>query len=943
MKSTKQILNTILNKSGRRFLAVILTSIAFALCFASEALAATVQWTGPSSVSVGQTFTIAAYYGSSSLTVYVDEGQSTGSAYRGDYAGEWRAYKAGTVTFFAQYDVGYTSTKVVTIGGGGGGTTTPTLGSVSISLSSSSVAPGDTVSCTLNAYSTNGTSITGGTKSWTISSTTNDSISSSGVVTVAPVQLSRTITVTGKYTYGGVTKSATAKITVTRLPIALAGISLTAPSGPFAPGAQVPVTVEAASVYDGPITNGVASWRVVSEGFGDSVSTNGIVSISSTNFSRVVEIACDYSFGGTTKSATIGLQVQSRCDTPVISPSDGTIFESSLSISMTCGSEGSVIHYTLDGSEPTRESPVYKRFRIYGKTTVKAAAFNDDGQQSDVATAAFALGQCEDPEITSSCGMNFGTAYGCLKSIVSISYGGTEGTLHYTLDGSEPTAESAVYAGEFEISDTTTVKARVLSDNWFDSQVVTATITREWEQVAKPEITAPNSFEGSKAKVVLSCATEGTTICYTLDGNEPNSHSAKYTGPLYVANSCTVKAYALKPDYLVSAVATHEIAKVWGIGDAMGKPDHGFTTDGTRGVGYAIIPWTQGWTEAKADAEARGGHLATITSEEEWNRIWSLFGDAVGGCLLGGTDAENEGVWSWVTGEAWNYTRWETGEPNNGHNEQHYLWIWAGHDGKWDDVAESAGSKYLFESETSNTNITLTATGWMPFADATAPNGEAMKSGAISHNQYSVLETKVMGPGTLTFSWRTSCEDSGGEFDWDHVEFAVDGTVLLKRDGLNSWANESVRIDGEGEHTVSWTYMKDDMEGDGDDAAYVAGYGWISDYTETKTSKVPVPYAWLRQHDPGTVDEYDAYEAAANATAANGRKVWECFLMGLAPMDENSELKLIATVVDDEVQITFEPNLEAERVYVVEGSETLESWGPTNALSQFYRVGVSMP
>ncbi len=468
MKSTKQILNTILNKSGRRFLAVILTSIAFALCFASEALAATVQWTGPSSVSVGQTFTIAAYYGSSSLTVYVDEGQSTGSAYRGDYAGEWRAYKAGTVTFFAQYDVGYTSTKVVTIGGGGGGTTTPTLGSVSISLSSSSVAPGDTVSCTLNAYSTNGTSITGGTKSWTISSTTNDSISSSGVVTVAPVQLSRTITVTGKYTYGGVTKSATAKITVTRLPIALAGISLTAPSGPFAPGAQVPVTVEAASVYDGPITNGVASWRVVSEGFGDSVSTNGIVSISSTNFSRVVEIACDYSFGGTTKSATIGLQVQSRCDTPVISPSDGTIFESSLSISMTCGSEGSVIHYTLDGSEPTRESPVYKRFRIYGKTTVKAAAFNDDGQQSDVATAAFALGQCEDPEITSSCGMNFGTAYGCLKSIVSISYGGTEGTLHYTLDGSEPTAESAVYAGEFEISDTTTVKARVLSDNWFD-------------------------------------------------------------------------------------------------------------------------------------------------------------------------------------------------------------------------------------------------------------------------------------------------------------------------------------------------------------------------------------------------------------------------------------------------------------------------------------------
>jgi hypothetical protein len=734
-----------------------------------------------------------------------------------------------------------------------------------------------------------------------------------------------------------------ATITVTKTLLELDRISLSAPSTNVAPGSVVPLSVVAYSDINSIITNGTVSWRILSEGFADSVATNGVVTIASTNFSHVVQVACDYSYDGRTRSATLELDVQSRCAMPVITPPDGTTFDDSLSISMTCDSEGSVIHYTLDGSEPTRESPVYKRFRIYGKTTVKAAAFNDDGKQSDVATAAFALGQCEDPAITSSCGTIFGTAYGCLKSIVSISYGGAEGTLHYTLDGSEPTAESAVYVGEFEIGDTTTVKAKVLSDNWFDSQVVTATITREWEQVAEPTITAPESFEGSKAKIVLSCATEGATIRYTLDGSEPNSHSAKYTGLLYVTNSCTVKAYALKPDYLVSVVATHEIAKAWGIGDAMGKPDHVFTTDGTRGVGYAIIPWTQGWTAAKADAEARGGHLATITSEEEWNRIWSLFGDEVGGCLLGGTDAENEGGWSWVTGEAWNYTRWETGEPNNGHDEQHYLWIWAGHDGKWDDVAESAGSKYLFESETSNTNITLTATGWMPFADATAPNGEAMKSGAIGHNQYSVLETKVMGPGTLAFSWRTSCESSGGLYDWDHAEFAVDGVALLKRDGINSWTNESVRIEGSGEHTVTWTYMKDDVESDGEDAAFVAGYEWHSDYIATQTSEVPVPYTWILQNDPGAVDEYDSYELSANAIAANGRKAWECYLMGLDPMDAQSEFKFWAEVTDGEVQFLYTPNLGDDRVYVLEGSETLESWGPTNAASSFFRMGVCLP
>ena len=78
-------------------------------------------------------------------------------------------------------------------------------------------------------------------------------------------------------------------------------------------------------------------------------------------------------------------------------------------------------------------------------------------------------------------------------------------------------------------------------------------------------------------------------VRYTLDGNEPNSHSMKYTGSFYATDSCTVKAYAVKYDYRDSAVATQEIVKVWGIGVTMGKPDHGFTTDGTGGVGWTRV------------------------------------------------------------------------------------------------------------------------------------------------------------------------------------------------------------------------------------------------------------------------------------------------------------------------------------------------------------------
>ena len=522
--------------------------------------------------------------------------------------------------------------------------------------------------------------------------------------------------------------------------------------------------------------------------------------------------------GSTTLSAVWRLWI---VDAPIFTPASGTVFTDALSIAISCPAEGATIHYTTDGSEPTIESPVYRRFRINGKTTIKAIAEKDGWYPSDVVTAEYALGQCDDPVIAPEDGSSFEWA----GQEVAINWQGADGVLRYTTDGSDPTAESPIYEGPFTIGDTTVVKAKAFGDQFFDSSVVTVNITRVWTDVAMPQIEVASSFTGSKTKVVISCATEGADIHYTLDGTEPNSSSAKYVGPFYVTDSCSVKACAVKYDYRNSAVATREISKVWGIGDTLGKPDHRFTTDGNGGV------------------------------------------------------------------------------------------------------------------------------GWIGIDDATAPNGKAMKSGSITHNQSSVLSTTVTGPGTLSFSWRTSCEDSVGLYDWDHAEFAVDGTVLLQRDGINSWTGESVRVNGDGEHTVTWTYKKDDVESDGDDAAYVAGYGWVSDYTGTKTTDVSVPYAWLLQHDSEIVDEFDAYETAAKATAANGHnKVWECFVAGISPTNETARFSTKIEMKDGVPVVTWEPDLNTNgimRIYKVYGSETLESGGdwqyPANSLHRFFRVTVEMP
>lgn len=74
------------------------------------------------------------------------------------------------------------------------------------------------------------------------------------------------------------------------------------------------------------------------------------------------------------------------------------------------------------------------------------------------------------------------------------------------------------------------------------------------------------------------------------------------------------------------------------------------------------------WADASAAAQAAGGYLATLTSQEENDFVVSL-GVRNLPLWLGATQAANAASatdgWQWVTGETWAFTNWATGEPNN--------------------------------------------------------------------------------------------------------------------------------------------------------------------------------------------------------------------------------------------------------------------------------------
>ena len=108
------------------------------------------------------------------------------------------------------------------------------------------------------------------------------------------------------------------------------------------------------------------------------------------------------------------------------------------------------------------------------------------------------------------------------------------------------------------------------------------------------------------------------------------------------------------------------------------------TAAGGNGHWYEVVsaPGGISWNDAQADAHARGGYLATVTSAAENNFVFSLVDsqtywrfwpdyNANGGPWLGGYQPagspEPGGGWIWEHDEgAFAFTNWHSGEPNNG-------------------------------------------------------------------------------------------------------------------------------------------------------------------------------------------------------------------------------------------------------------------------------------
>ena len=116
--------------------------------------------------------------------------------------------------------------------------------------------------------------------------------------------------------------------------------------------------------------------------------------------------------------------------------------------------------------------------------------------------------------------------------------------------------------------------------------------------------------------------------------------------------------------------------------------------------------------------------------------------------------------------------------------------------------------------------------------------------------------------------------------------------------------------------------------------------------TETSTTDVPVPYAWLDEVFPGQGGTAQEYEALAGADSdGDGIANWAEYLLGTDPT--NALSRLVATIRMDGATPVIESNADASRLAefgyrpVVKGKATLDSsddWATTNILHRFFRI-----
>jgi hypothetical protein len=226
----------------------------------------------------------------------------------------------------------------------------------------------------------------------------------------------------------------------------------------------------------------------------------------------------------------------------------------------------------------------------------------------------------------------------------------------------------------------------------------------------------------------------------------------------------------------------------------------GFTYLGEyNGHRYYRSNWQANWANANAAAQAAGGNLVSINSQGENDFIENNSGSSY--IWIGLTDANNEGTFEWLNGDALSYTNWDNNEPNNngggycGPGGADYV-VMKCNDGEWRDRNGAAHYRYIVEISCSNP-ITITQT-------AGGVNGGLFSAGTDTIT-YEAVDDVTGATSSMSFTVDVSacpvsvyCDASGNNANYEWIQ-KVDqkGTGIYNNSGSDGGYGDYTNMVGD--------------------------------------------------------------------------------------------------------------------------------------------------
>jgi alpha-tubulin suppressor-like RCC1 family protein len=123
---------------------------------------------------------------------------------------------------------------------------------------------------------------------------------------------------------------------------------------------------------------------------------------------------------------------------------------------------------------------------------------------------------------------------------------------------------------------------------------------------------------------------------------------------------------------------------------------------------------------------------------------------------------------------------------------------------------------YALSTPGLTTWITSGDAAWFGETNVTYHTAYAVQSGAIAEGQQSTLQTtNVIGPGSLGFWWKVSCQQA-----FDSLSFYLDNVKVVGISGELDWQQQTIAVPA-GSHALAWVYEKNGSVPSGQDC------GWL--------------------------------------------------------------------------------------------------------------------